>query len=188
MLNMISGQQKEVLMIEEEIIRKWIGMESVKGISFLLNDSVQVITGDYAGKQGSVISLIDTEPLPVYLVELNDGKDIRVKQSEIIALAGEDPGMELMWLQKWYSAQCNGEWEHDLGIRIETLDNPGWLVTIDLKGTFLESVSFRKVEINNEREWIECKIEDTKFCGAGGPHMLCKIIEIFKHWADSIEK
>ncbi|GHB54781.1 hypothetical protein GCM10010331_48120 [Streptomyces xanthochromogenes] len=29
-------------------------------------------------------------------------------------------------LQSWYSAQCNGDWEHEWGIKIDTLDNPGW--------------------------------------------------------------
>ena len=37
-------------------------------------------------------------------------------------------------LAKWYTAQCNGEWEHSCGLKIDTLDNPGWIVTIDLKG------------------------------------------------------
>ena len=30
-------------------------------------------------------------------------------------------------LQKWYKSQCNGDWEHSFGIKIETLDNPGWI-------------------------------------------------------------
>jgi hypothetical protein len=30
-------------------------------------------------------------------------------------------------LQVWYGAQCNGSWEHTYGIKIETLDNPGWM-------------------------------------------------------------
>ena len=32
-------------------------------------------------------------------------------------------------LDKWYRDHCNGTWEHLLGIKIETTDNPGWLVT-----------------------------------------------------------
>ncbi|MFD5200063.1 Imm53 family immunity protein [Streptomyces sp. NPDC058375] len=28
-------------------------------------------------------------------------------------------------LQGWYSAQCNEDWEHEWGGKIETLDNPG---------------------------------------------------------------
>lgn len=30
------------------------------------------------------------------------------------------------WLQKWYKSQCDGDWEHEYGIKIETVDNPGW--------------------------------------------------------------
>ena len=44
----------------------------------------------------------------------------------------------LVRLQLWYSRQCDGDWEHGLGIRIESLDNPGWSVRIDLKGTNLD--------------------------------------------------
>jgi Immunity protein 53 len=35
-------------------------------------------------------------------------------------------------LEKWYRARCNGDWEHQWGVEIGTLDNPGWRVHIDL--------------------------------------------------------
>jgi hypothetical protein len=38
----------------------------------------------------------------------------------------------LQWLQEWYLEQCDREWEHEYGIKIGTLDNPGWTITIDL--------------------------------------------------------
>jgi hypothetical protein len=38
-------------------------------------------------------------------------------------------------LQRWYLGECNGDWEHSYGVRIDTLDNPGWIVTIDLHET-----------------------------------------------------
>nr|TKK07812.1 hypothetical protein SrhCFBP13529_11555 [Stenotrophomonas rhizophila] len=40
-------------------------------------------------------------------------------------------------LQKWYADQCDGDWEHSFGIRIDTLDNPGWTVSVDLTDTAL---------------------------------------------------
>ena len=43
----------------------------------------------------------------------------------------------LEWLQDWYLKQCDGGWEHEYGIKIETLDNPGWKVIIDLAYTEL---------------------------------------------------
>jgi hypothetical protein len=38
-------------------------------------------------------------------------------------------------LQKWLIDRCNGAWEHSWGVAIETLDNPGWIIKIDLKET-----------------------------------------------------
>ena len=46
----------------------------------------------------------------------------------------------LTWLEGWYTRCCDGEWEHRYGVCIETLDNPGWLIRIDLTGTDLGSV------------------------------------------------
>ncbi|MFJ5673999.1 Imm53 family immunity protein [Streptomyces sp. NPDC093097] len=34
-------------------------------------------------------------------------------------------------LTAWYTCQCDGDWEHEYGIRIETLGNPGWSVEIE---------------------------------------------------------
>lgn len=35
-------------------------------------------------------------------------------------------------IQQWYARQCDGDWEHASGIRIESTDNPGWQATIQL--------------------------------------------------------
>ena len=40
-----------------------------------------------------------------------------------------------MWLQKWYQIHFNGNWEQDKKITLNSLDNPGWLLTINLKNT-----------------------------------------------------
>ncbi|MFE4959105.1 Imm53 family immunity protein [Streptomyces sp. NPDC056653] len=31
----------------------------------------------------------------------------------------------LDWLQNRYAQQCDGDWEHEWGVKIATLDNPG---------------------------------------------------------------
>ncbi len=54
-------------------------------------------------------------------------------------------------LQNWYSSQCDGYWEHSYGIKIETLDNPGWACFIDLLGTNMESFSFEKIRIEKKK-------------------------------------
>jgi hypothetical protein len=82
----------------------------------------------------------------------------------------------LQWLQQWYYAHCDDTWEHQHGITIQSLDNPGWLVKIDLAGTPLESVNMKTVGqeshinhsgITGDHDWLYCKVEDGFFVGAG---------------------
>jgi hypothetical protein len=156
----------------------------VKGVAFRLDDSVRVTSGPHSGSRGRVVSLVETAPQPVYGVELVDGGEAQLRQGDLTTATAEDPGEALAHLQRWYSAQCDGAWEHELGVRIGTLDNPGWFVEINLRGTPLESVAFpetRRVDV--EREWIHCRVANGKFLGDGGPHMLGAIIEVFVRWA-----
>ncbi|MBU1112456.1 MAG: immunity 53 family protein [Candidatus Omnitrophica bacterium] len=99
---------------------------------------------------------------------------------------------ELKKLQKWYEDQCNGDWEHQYGVSINTLDNPGWTVMIDLNDTPLNNKQFETVaegvgekSIPESNNWIECKIENNQFVGVGGPDKLERIIEIFLNWANN---
>jgi Immunity protein 53 len=83
-------------------------------------------------------------------------------------------------IQAWYAAQCDGDWEHQYGISIETLDNPGWCVTVDLFGTSLENGSFQTYqEDKSEEDWVVCEISGNKFVGRGDPGKLQTILEIF---------
>jgi hypothetical protein len=102
----------------------------------------------------------------------------------------------LDWLQQWYYRQCDDEWEHRHGITIQTLDNPGWLLKVDLAGTALEFKTMPEVglaaEINHEgtggkHDWINCKVENRVFFGAGGPFVLLKICEVFKNWVEMLD-
>jgi len=91
---------------------------------------------------------------------------------------------EIEALQSWYEAQCDGDWEHEFGIRIETLDNPGWSIEVNLEGTPLEGVSFDPIhDMAPAREWLTCRVEDGKFQGAGGAPMLGTLIRTFLAWA-----
>lgn len=42
-------------------------------------------------------------------------------------------------LNGWYRLNCDADWEHGWGIRITTLDNPGWMIEVELAGTAFES-------------------------------------------------
>jgi hypothetical protein len=90
----------------------------------------------------------------------------------------------LQRLQAWYQAQCNGEWEHGHGIEIDTLDNPGWSMCVNLASTPLENRSFEEMQIEYSTEaWMHCRVVDKKFKGYGGPQMLDRIIGVFLDWA-----
>jgi hypothetical protein len=92
----------------------------------------------------------------------------------------------LEWIQKWFFSQCNGDWEHRLGITIETLDNPGWRVVINLEDTSLDGVSFTPVSIErSESNWLTCRVRDKQFEGFGGPENLVEIMDVFRIWSES---
>lgn len=87
-------------------------------------------------------------------------------------------------LQTWYAAQCDEEWEHCYGIKITTMDNPGWSLTAELQETLLadkEFVAFERKD--SEGKWIECHVEDNKFIGYAGAHQLEDLISTFLTWA-----
>jgi hypothetical protein len=85
-------------------------------------------------------------------------------------------------LQNWYESNCNGGWETAFGVKIDTLSNPGWSVTIDLSEK-LASRKFKKISsTRSERDWIRCWVEGGKFFGAGGPAKLEEIIQVFLNW------
>ena len=95
-------------------------------------------------------------------------------------------------LQEWFHSQCNGQWEHSNGISIETLDNPGWKLTIDLANTKLERKIFAPVKTGIGKdahpetpEWIFCKKEESSFNAYCGPRNLEQIIKVFLDWAES---
>jgi len=88
-------------------------------------------------------------------------------------------------LEKWYSAQCDGEWEHAFGISIDTLDNPGWTLKIDLSGTEAENRAIDRVKIErSENDWILYWVEDKQFHADMGPQNLTEGVEAFLSWLE----
>jgi hypothetical protein len=97
-------------------------------------------------------------------------------------------------IQRWYAAQCDGEWEHGSGVKIDSLDNPGWLIRIDLAGTALEGMPFAAVtEGLEEREglahpssttWHSIAVKGELFEAAGDPSKLEFMLRTFLDWAE----
>ena len=95
----------------------------------------------------------------------------------------------LIWLQEWYSQQCDEDWEHQYGISIDTLDNPGWHVRISIRETYLEKSVYDDYE--NEKssnDWIFCRKKDGFFEGFGGVFNLIDILTTFREWAEKCQE
>lgn len=93
---------------------------------------------------------------------------------------------ELQRLQDWYRSQCDEDWEHSYGVKINTLDNPGWIVQVDLADTELEDRDFVAIERGDseaDSDWIHCKVESRAFVGTGGSGNLAEILDTFLRWA-----
>lgn len=91
---------------------------------------------------------------------------------------------ELARLQDWYEAECNGDWEHQFGVRIGTLDNPGWSLDVDLWETALANKAFSPISIErSEMNWIHCKVDSAVFKARGGTKNLCEMLQLFLAWA-----
>lgn len=91
---------------------------------------------------------------------------------------------DLSFLETWYSANCDGDWEHSNGIRITTLDNPGWLVEIDLTDTELTNKEFHSIKYERQlADWLIADRAGESIRIACGPKNLSEAIKIFTDWA-----
>ncbi len=93
-------------------------------------------------------------------------------------------------IQEWYQRQCDGEWEHHYGIKIETLDNPGWLVKVDLTKTVLLNRHYEPINESVDiagwpqgDRWIQCFVRESVWHGAGDETKLGRILLEFVNWA-----
>ena len=91
----------------------------------------------------------------------------------------------LLWLVSWYDRQCDGDWEHQFGVKIETLDNPGWGVRFSVQETELQDKKFQDIVIERtEKDWIFCKVRNGFVEGHCGTFNLPEVLQIFREWAE----
>ncbi len=95
-------------------------------------------------------------------------------------------------LQSWYLSQCVDDWEHSCGVKVETLDNPGWLLKIDLIDTEMQNVEYTEYSYgvgikadSSGNNWLHTKVEGNQYVGYGGPEKLQELIRIFLGWVKS---
>lgn len=86
-----------------------------------------------------------------------------------------------LWLQQWYHAQCDGEWEFREGIKILSVSNPGWSVEINVSDTILENINIPLKSVkNSDSDWYGYFVDDALFVGSGDPDKLELILKIFR--------
>ena len=66
-----------------DIGQRFLDHQPIPGVVFEHNDYVHVIAGESSGKRGSLVTLVEIEPEPVYLVEIEWGGDVRIPQSQL---------------------------------------------------------------------------------------------------------
>lgn len=89
------------------------------------------------------------------------------------------------WVQKWYADHVDGDWEHQNGVEIATLDNPGWSVRIDVAESELSDRAFDAVTVErSERDWVHARVREGKFEAYGGPGNLPEMLACFRRWAE----
>jgi hypothetical protein len=95
----------------------------------------------------------------------------------------------LNWLQTWYQKHCNGDWEHQYGISITTIDNPGWSIIIDLIYTKMQDleIGIKNFDVT-KNNWYGFKVTNGKFEGFGDPSKLETLILSFKKIVEENEK
>ena len=71
---------------------------------------------------------------------------------------GQGMSSIIQLLQDWTKSQIDGDWEHELGISISMLDNPGWILSADVSnyGDFLTET--KPWGRDNDVDWIDFEI------------------------------
>lgn len=95
---------------------------------------------------------------------------------------------DLLWLENWYKEQCNGDREHSCGISIQTIDNPGWKLSVSLEDTELENAALEMENFqNSESDWYSFGIKNRSFIGIGDPDKLHLLIGKFRTFVESAD-
>lgn len=70
-----------------DLCQAFLNRERITGVEYQHNDYVRVIDGPHQGKNGSLVSLLTIETEPRFLVELEEGGDIELRQSQLCFIA-----------------------------------------------------------------------------------------------------
>ncbi|MGW7534050.1 Imm53 family immunity protein [Amycolatopsis sp. NPDC054798] len=93
-------------------------------------------------------------------------------------------GESFQFLLDWYAEQCDEEWEHEFGVKLSTLDSPGWLLEVDLEYTDLAGRRMERSDFEGDAgRWAQCWSDGEKFHGACDPASFELVLAQFKAFA-----
>lgn len=86
-------------------------------------------------------------------------------------------------LVRWYRSQCDGDWEHEFGVRLATLDNPGWHLEVDLAETPAEGRVMPERNTDDGRgRWLAASSDGEVFRAACDPESLVEALAQFQEF------
>lgn len=91
----------------------------------------------------------------------------------------------IQWLTNWFLGNCDGDWEHSNIVTIQTIDNPGWMVRIDISETSSQGKQMSKDLQGDENDWMVIKCDGAVFEAFGDPTKLNLLIEYFRLLVDN---
>ena len=86
----------------------------------------------------------------------------------------------LEFIQEWYASNCDGDWEHSYGIKIETLDNPGWMVIVDLEETESEDLRVTEKVEHSDIDWFNINVKEKQLVACGDSKKLIFLLDRIK--------
>lgn len=99
----------------------------------------------------------------------------------------EEDNME--WIMKWYTGQCDGNWEHYSALCLVTTDAPGWSIRFSIGETELEQIDFTPLSIQRSgTDWIDCFVKNNGFEGRCSAQNLNEVLGIFRYWAEAAQE
>ncbi|MEU0673121.1 Imm53 family immunity protein [Streptomyces sp. NPDC006172] len=91
----------------------------------------------------------------------------------------------MRFIQSWYASNCDGEWEHEFGIRIATTDNPGWHIEVDVRETDLQGVIVPREKLDLPGGgWMIAWSDGSVFQAACGPLCLGYVDALFERMTE----
>lgn len=135
-----------------------------KNIPTMANPTVVMASQENEGSQIASVPTIPNQP--TRQVEQEKFKDIYSQLAE--------------WRDRCASSQ------NSCTVKIETIDGPGWFVSVDLKGTRYESIISSYEKKRTSSDWINCIFKDGIFYGRGGKNNLEEIIKFFLNLVSSV--